>query len=396
MRSCPLNGIVSRAMENILALPDSRSPDLYLTHPTTREFESIYSLSFLAWADALTLPQYLEESALMTTVPLASNGGMSVWLLTDKSLPQDQRPILCSCETFRKRTFVMNACGDFSEAIVHGVASVFCNPEYRRRGYAARLMRELAAKLPTWQVESKTCIGSVLYSDIGKSYYAKLGWHPFPLNNHIEFDAMHVPNLSQSGIREIIDKDLEQYCKDDEAMIRKKMIRSSSQKARMMIVPDLDHMLWHHRKEEFACDKLFGKQPDVKGSVIGDDDDRIWMIWTHRYYGNPEHASSDNTLYILRLVIENENASPEQVHNQVQQMQRMIQAAQNEAAGWDLHSVKLWDPAHLVQDLVERTGIQHRTVQREEESIASLLWFGEGSGKEDTLEWLGNEKYGWC
>lgn len=383
-------------MENILALPDSRSPDLYLTHPTTREFESIYGLSFLAWGDALTLPQYLEESALMTTVPLAKNGGMSIWLLTDKSLPQDQRPIICSCETFRKRTFVMNACGDFSETIVHGVASVFCNPEYRRRGYAARLMRELAVKLPAWQVESKTCIGSVLYSDIGKSYYAKLGWHPFPLNNHIEFDAMHVPNLSQSGIRKIIDKDLEQYCKDDEAMIRKKMIRSSSQKARMMIVPDLDHMLWHHRKEEFACDKLFGKQPDIKGAVIGDSNDRIWMIWTHRYYGNPEHAPSDNTLYILRLVIENENASSEQGHDQVQQMQRIIQAAQNEAAGWDLPSVKLWDPAHLVRGLVERTGIQHRTVEREEESIASLLWFGEGSGKEDTVDWLGNEKYGWC
>lgn len=207
---------------------------------------------------------------------------------------------------------------------------------------------------------------------------------------------MHVPKLSQVGVRNIFEKDLEQYCKDDEAMIRMKMISSSSPKARMMLVPDLDHMLWHHRKEGFACHILFGKQPEINGAVIGDPGNRIWMIWTHRYYGNPESPSPDNALYILRLVIANEDAIAEQRQNQVKQMQRMIQAAQNEAAGWYLPSVKLWDPAHLVQDMVERTGIRHRKIEREGESIASLLWFGEGSGKEETLEWLGNEKYGWC
>lgn len=381
---------------NTLVLPDAGSPDLHLTHPSTREFEAIYSLSFLAWGDALTLPQYLEESIFMTTVPLAKDGGMTVWFLTDKTQLQDQRPILCSCETFRKRTFVMDANGQFGEAIIHGVASVFCNPKYRGRGYAARLMRELALMLPTWQVESEPCIGSVLYSDIGRSYYAKLGWHPYPLNSHIEFDAMHVPELSQVGVRRIIEKDLEQYCKDDEGMIRRKMVSSSSQKTRMMLVPDLDHMLWHHRKEEFACDKLFGKQPNIKGAATGDFGNRIWVIWTHCYYGNPEYSSPDNTLYILRLVIENEDANLGQRQTQVKQLHRLIQAAQNEAAEWYLPSVKIWDPAHLIQDLIERTGIQHRKVERESESIACLLWFGPGSGKEDTLEWLGNEKYGWC
>jgi len=143
---------------NALILPDARSSDLYLTHPSTGESESIYSLSFRAWGDALTLAQYLQESAFLTTVPLAKDGGMSVWFLTDKTLPQGQRPILCSCETFRKRIFVIDASGQFSEAIIHGVASVFCNPKYRGRGYAARLMRELAVMLPSWQVESKTCI----------------------------------------------------------------------------------------------------------------------------------------------------------------------------------------------------------------------------------------------
>jgi len=47
-------------------------------------------------------------------------------------------------------------------------------------------------------------------------------------------------------------------------MIRKKMISPSSHKIRMILVPDLDHVLWPHRRVEFASDELFGKQPESK------------------------------------------------------------------------------------------------------------------------------------
>jgi hypothetical protein len=40
--------------------------------------------------------------------------------------------------------------------------------------------------------------------------------------------------------------------------------------------------------------------------------------------------------------------------------------------------------------------LEHSEVEREEESIASLMWYGEGSGASDDIEWVGNEKYGWC
>ena len=158
------------SMETHLQIPDARSPTLYLTHPTPSEFNTIYSLSFLAWGDALSLPQYLEESMFMTTIPLAKDDGMRVWMLTDRTLSPDYRPILCSCETFRKRAFVTDKQGQCSERIIYGIASVFCKPKYRGRGFGTRLMRELAAFLPHWQDESRRCIGNVLYSDIGKTY----------------------------------------------------------------------------------------------------------------------------------------------------------------------------------------------------------------------------------
>ena len=171
-------------MDTFIQLPDAQSPDLYITHPTDSEFDTIYSLSYTAWGDALSLPQYLEESTFLTTIPLAKNDGMHVWMLTDKTDSPDHRYILCSCETFRKRVFITDTEGHFTEMVMYGIASVFCDPKYRGRGFAARLMRELATMLPNWQGRSKKCIGSVLYSDIGKTYYANLGWHPFPVNTY--------------------------------------------------------------------------------------------------------------------------------------------------------------------------------------------------------------------
>jgi GNAT superfamily N-acetyltransferase len=389
------------------ALPHAQSRDLHLSHPTDGECLSISKLTWLAWGDALSLPLYLEESEYLTSVPLARDGGMTSWILVDRNLPPDQRPILCSCETFRKRAMIGGKEDSVTEMIIHGVASVFCNPTYRGRGYASRMMMELADVLRTWQAEENECIGSVLYSDIGKTYYANLGWHPFPNNTHVEFPQLIIPKPSNA--KQLLSADLDQLCKKDEAMTQNAMASASDGRIRMMLVPDLDHMLWHHKKEEFACDKLFGKQPKVKGAIAGQPGNRIWAIWTHRFYGDPDSASSGNTLYIIRLVIENQATAStissedrglasgaRQLALQAEQLKAVLQMAQAEAAEWKLLHVKLWDPTPLVYELIKLTGIQHCKIEREHEGIASLLWYGEGSGKEDTLEWIGNEKFAWC
>ena len=54
-------------------------------------------------------------------------------------------------------------------SVSHGIGSVFCNPEYRGRGYAQRMMAELGKKLDTWnQGQGTKTYFTVLYSDIGK------------------------------------------------------------------------------------------------------------------------------------------------------------------------------------------------------------------------------------
>ncbi|KAF2475796.1 uncharacterized protein BDR25DRAFT_391249 [Lindgomyces ingoldianus] len=386
--------------------PDSNSLDLALRHPTPDECVIIWTNTFESWGDSLPLPEYLNESLFLTTVPLAKDEGMSNWILVDKNLPPNQRPILCSCETFRKHSLTSNAVGNVDDNIVHGIASVFCAPGYRRRGYPVRMMKELAKTLPTWQLDASRCVGSILYSDIGKEYYGNLGWHPNPTNSHLTFEPRIAPKLSLG--QEIVEGDLAELCKRDEIMVRKAMATPTNDvKMRVTIVPDLDHMLWHIRKEDFASRYLFGKVPPAKGAIAGSPGNQVWAIWTHRYYGPLDAEPRNNVLYILRLVVEADETATRlpldaekkfkgaRYDEQVAYLKAVLQAAQAEAAEWKLDHVKLWDPTPLVQDMIMQSGIDHVVVEREEDSIASGMWYGEnGQGSVAPL-WVNNEHYAW-
>lgn len=60
-----------------------------------------------------------------------------------------------------------------------------------------------------------------------------------------------------------------------------------------------------------------------------------------------------------------------------------------------LHLVRLWGPSIEVQYMIQKTA-SYRQEDRDEDGICCLRWYGEGSGQEDEIEWVGNQKYGWC
>lgn len=389
------------------SLPDSRSSDLCLSHPTREEQITIWNDTSASWTDSLTLPAYLKESLFLTNVPLAKDGGMTTWILVDKNLPAGQRQILSSCESFRKPSLTSDAEGTVFDNIVHGIASVFCSPKLRGHGYPVRMMQELAKTLYTWQTDNLQCVGSILYSDIGQGYYARLGWSPNFTNSHFEFKPLWMAKPTM--VKDILISDVGALCARDEALIRKAMvIPCKGIDTRMTIIPDLDHMGWHFAKEQFACDYLFGKTPETKGAIVGAPGKQIWAIWTHRYYGRPNAEMTNNVLYILRLVVERDETASrlpadaekrligEDLGEQLRYMKAVLQAAQNEAAEWELDVVKLWDPTPLVRDMVAKSGIVCKLVEREVDSIASGLWYrpnGEMDGPAPL--WVNNEHYAW-
>ncbi|KAH7385734.1 hypothetical protein BKA66DRAFT_461896 [Pyrenochaeta sp. MPI-SDFR-AT-0127] len=388
-------------------LPDPHSPHLVLSHPTSEELVIISTNTSVEWKDSLTLPVYLKESSFLATVPLARDGGLTPWILVDKALAPGRRQILSSCESFRKRSLTSNAAGHVQENIVHGIASVFCAPEYRGRGYPQRMMRELAKQLVTWQTAGTRCIGSILYSDIGKSYYAKLGWHPNTSNSQVEFKPLSI--AKSPSIRDVRAADLQALCERDEQLLRKNMATPSPDtRTRMAIIPDLDHVCWHLAKEEFACEHLFGKIPQAKGASVGPDGSQVWAIWTHRYYSRHDDDSSNNVLYILRLVMEADETATrlpsdaekfldgEKYNEQKGYLKAVLQAAQAEAFEWKLDVVVLWDPTPLVCHMLTQMDMNHVVVERDEDSIASGLWYDEKGGICDAAPlWVNNEHYAW-
>lgn len=390
--------------------PDSKS--LSLTHPTEKERIATWELNSVNWSGALSLPAYLRREQFLTTVPVSRDGGLTHWILVDKNDAPDHRPIYASCESLRKRSLLAHN-GAVKEVISHGIGSVHCNPKYRGRGYASKMMKELAPILQNWQVDEKvesrqSCPFSALYSDIGKTFYKGHGWQPFP-STHVAFPP--AATSSREGMaKPLLDDDLPELCALDERMIRRSLEKASGSKIHVALIPDHDTMRWFHCREAFITNEVFGgKQPEIRGAIMGEPGHRMWATWTRSYYGPLEKPGSGNTLHILRLVVEDE-APPNTfssktggasydaalLDQQAEKLQAIIRLAQAEAAEWKVGHVELWNPTPLTKMLIARTKLEHSEVEREEESIASLMWYGEGNGTPDEIEWLGNEKYGWC
>jgi GNAT superfamily N-acetyltransferase len=388
-------------------LPNSAAPELRLAHPTPEESIQILTEQAALWSDSLTVDQHIQEAEFLSSAPLAKDGGQTNWILVDGTEEPGHRRILASCETIRKKALTSTPDGTTSDAVVHGIASVLCFPEYRGRGYAARLMKELAKTLATWQLKGSRCAGSVLYSDLGKNMYSKFGWHANPTNSHVEFPAQDIPKPPEAN--ELIEADLTRLCiVDGYKWIRRGMsVPISTPETRVTIAPDLDHMLWHIRKEEFATQHLFGTVPQAKGAVSGLPDSLVWAIWTHRYYSNPADGKFDNVLYILRLVVQGDDSAFKGVDlsdadklaaknsPQVQCLANVLQSAISEAATWKLDRVELWDPSPLAQAMLAETGLEYRVVDRQEKSIACGLWYDDHGEPGATPRWVNNEKFAW-
>ncbi|KAK0671620.1 hypothetical protein QBC41DRAFT_371612 [Cercophora samala] len=377
--------------------PESSSPLITLTNPTPSELPQIFTLSHPKWGPALTLQDYLDREAYLTTVPLSKNGGITHWLLTLSSAPSGERPILASCESIKKRAFYTTPSGTVREGVAHGIASVFTDPKYRGKGYASRMMSDLGERLKSWQDGGgdKPVVFSVLYSDIGKGFYARHGWAPFE-SSHISWAPAAGSSPSRGkGVKTIGYHELAELCAVDERLLKERLAgmakADGGKKRHVALAPELDQLLWHLMREDFMTKHIFGKTPEVRGAVAGPKGKRVWAVWTRGYYGGLEKTEG-NTLHVLRVVVEDEeNTSEEEL---VDGFKAIVGIARAEAKEWRSHDVQMWNPTGLVRGLVDKIGVEYEFVERDKDSIASLMWYGEEEGEE--VDWVANEKYAWC
>src|ERR1700722_14761490 len=122
-------------------------PDLLLTHPSPSELPSLFASTAPEWRGALAESQYIEqciELVSLDSVHPPPNLMHSDWILVDNRLPVAGRKILSSCETFQKRVLIQRPERNVEEKVIYGIASVFTAPEFRRKGYARRMLLDLA------------------------------------------------------------------------------------------------------------------------------------------------------------------------------------------------------------------------------------------------------------
>lgn len=201
--------------------------------------------------------------------------------------------------------------------------------------------------------------------------------------------------------------DLAELCDLDETLLKSSMENRSSHssKTQVAFIPDLQTHLWQQAREEFASKELLDRLPDTKGAIATTGQgERVWCTWM-RIFGETEAA---NILYILRMVIEDEiNSNNDDAVDQaaIQNKSRrelvlatasILNMARQEATKWKMQSVQMWNPSPLTLLAAQELEPSAKLIDREEESIASLRWYKDTLKAGDDVEWIANEKFGWC
>ncbi|KAF1964894.1 hypothetical protein BU23DRAFT_561529 [Bimuria novae-zelandiae CBS 107.79] len=406
-------------MGSLPDLPHGSSPDLILVHPTQEEKLIQFKLNGEEWRGALSQEAYLRREDVLSQQDQTRDGGISYWILIDKNAkvnPLDPtssaRLPLASCETYRKKALVWQD-GELKETICHGIGSVFCAPHLRGRKYAQRMMQELGETLRTYQTDEKTdSMFSVLFSDIGRKFYANFGWEVFR-SSHVSLPAGTgaVKDLgSLPTARPLYEDDLAELCRIDEELIRKSLLsRPKGSNTAVALVPNATNMKWHHAREDFVGVELHRKAPKVKGAIVGEEGKRVWCYWTRMWYNQDPTQAKGNTLHILRLVLEDgcqlswegsgtshaDGASDDHSHDAA--IAALFFMAQQQAEEWKLEHVEAWNPSSATLAAAQRLDPDAKLVDRDTESIVSLKWYPPHDGPiAESIDWIGNEKYGWC
>ncbi|KAL9050423.1 MAG: hypothetical protein Q9162_006637 [Coniocarpon cinnabarinum] len=413
-------------MVSELPLADSRN--LALVHPTEGEQHEQTLENSKMWKGALALDSYIRREQHLANLQLTRDGGITFWVLVDASgdeLAGSNRSVLAGCETLKKRALVVEG-NVLKDATCHGVASVFSPDRYRGKGYGKRMISELAKHLAQKQQTEGHPHFSILYSDIGKKFYAKSDWRPYS-SSHMQLPPL--PSSAPVTVRlpesmPLTASALPPLCALDEELLRAKLSKiaasGSATKPVVALIPDAATLAWLHAREDFVAEELFGKTPAVKGAQVLIPDPsspmgkrRAWGVWTRFWYNADMTVTQGNTLHLLRICIEPANSSSdldaEFVEN-TQAIMSVLHQAQLQAGEWGMNEVEVWNPQPATQQAVKLlaadwstqggTGVGDKwgiIVDRDEESICSLKWFGDHTGSEggEVVEWLENEKFGW-
>lgn len=361
--------------------------DTEFCEATPEQRELAWKLNGVAWARPVPIETYVAREIHLSEQELTKDGNCKYWVLYLKGYP---RQIIASCETTRKEVLISEN-GVSRGGYGYGIASVYTNPDYRRQGMAATLLRHVQEAM------DRDSDLSVLYSDIGRQYYSNLGWHVFPSE---EVTLTYIPPTSTSSnetpalqhtqpesIRYLRIEELRNLCDVDKRHLCARFSQIPADGAsHVAFMPSFAQMSWQIARAEFVAGKLLnGKSPENRGAITSSG--RAWIYWDHDW--------KSKKLKVLKVVTVMES-SPQQRINDIRVL---VEAALVEATTWGLGTVLLWNPDEETTLGCKAVGDVHPHDidvvfdERIDDSIPSLRW---ADGKRKETVWEDNYYYCWC
>lgn len=348
------------------------------------------SLRSLAWqldGEAWPVPviddDYLNRESYLSEQSLTKDGRCIYWILAHG---HDATHIVASCESIKKTIFIAGkntgTTDGFMEASGYAITSVYTNPKYRRVGMAAYMLRKLQEHMDS----ESNC--SVLYSDIGKIYYANLGWKAFSSDQATI--QLHSEKFSQPQIQKtrfLAFHELEALCNQDVAAMKARFMKlaSDQNKTHVAFSPDYSQISWQLARRRLATNS--NRQIERCGAITTSGCG--WVYWDHDW--------QEKKLRILRFVLlethpETGASVPEE--EKIWNVVNLLTAAASEATNSGLKKVVVWNPDETTTRGIKGFHNQHEDVdvifdERKDLSIPSLRWKG-GRSTVDTI-WEDNQ-----
>lgn len=231
---------------------------------------------------------------------------------------------------------------------------------------------------------------SFLYSDVGPTFYGRLGWTPkrseeiviptayaIPIQDSSsvaaggdrssERKSMTVEKVTDSNLSELIATDAEQV----RTLLKAQIEAASSSKVFAVVTPEPTCVLWFHARVRFAAQHVL-KLEQYQVTEWGAKQGKSFVLWYHDLL--------KDQLFIIRWYLDSSDGD-ETAH-------ALIEAAQTEARKWKLSKVVIWNPDQSLADLLQLE-IKYR------DSAIPSLGLVNSTVEKDNVEWVHNEKYSW-
>lgn len=356
---------------------------------------------FAMWgAPALSQEQYQRKEALQRTTPFSQRSSI-FWALVEKRSPSADskgtssdaelvagKDLICAhCESHRFDCVFRKPSGELVRGFSHHIGSVFTLPAYRKQGLASFFLTEVAKSM----AQLPDAVASALYSDIGPTFYDRLGWRLYP-STMAELDVSAPHNAAAiasaeetvtTGTKLFLDQELDAFLARDNRRIEIEIQDAKyAGQAVFATLATRDSVEWQFCiGVYYASIRGFAELPTQCGLKIDDD---AFVVWCHNL--------KESTLYVVRARF------PES-GTRYDVTQTLLRAALAEAHKFKLQHVAIWDPAPALF-ASEISSALDITKSERPDSLSSAMVFaqhrdGVSSSDAPLPIWVANEKFAW-